>query len=252
MTLNYPIRYFAEIAFDGSAFFGWQRQKQFYSVQEAIETVLTKLYNQEVKIVGCGRTDTGVHAKQYFFHFDAPLERENLLFILQKMMPKEIAVLALYEVDAKANTRFDATARTYWYFLDENYDVFRRNYMWHYPLSELNMAAIQEACALFTQYENYTALCKINPELSNHNSKVYEAEWCYFKPEKRVIFKVSSNRFLHSQIRRMVGCLTDIGRGSLSVNDLENALAHEKEMKYNRTAPPQGLFLWKIQYPYIK
>lgn len=250
-TGEYPKRFFVEIAYDGTHYFGWQRQPDVLTVQQVIEETLSKLYAQEITIVGCGRTDTGVNAKQYFFHFDAPKERQNLAFILQKMFPSKIGVLGVHEVEPTAHARFDATERTYWYFLDENFDTFRRNQTWWYPLSTLNFDEIYKATKLFTQYKNYTALCRFNPELNNHDSYVTQAEWCYFKPEKRVIFKVKSNRYLRNQIRRMVGCLIDIGRGTLNVNELEQALKHGTEMKYNRAAPPQGLFLWQIKYPYI-
>jgi len=251
MENNYPKRLFLEISYDGTNYFGWQRQPDFISVQQAIEEVLSKLYAEPVYIVGCGRTDTGVHANQYFMHFDAPKERENLKFILQKMLPKDIGILNVHDVEPNAHARFDATERTYWYFLDQDYDVFRRNQAWWYPLNELNFEQIYKACELFTSYDNYIALCRFNPELSNHRSKVSEAEWCYFKSEKRVIFKVKSNRYLRNQIRRMVGCLVDIGRGKLSLEELEDALKNGTELKYNKAAPPQGLFLWQIKYPYI-
>lgn len=251
MENEYPIRFFVEIEYDGTNFYGWQRQKEFISIQQAIEEKLSQLYNQPITIVGCGRTDTGVHAKQYFFHYDAPLERENLLFILQKMFPKDIGVKRIIPLAKEAHTRFDATTRTYWYFLDEIQDAFRRHYTWHYPLSELNQDKIQDAVTLFTQYHDYIALCRFNPELKNHHSYVKIAEWCYFPAEKRVIFKVASNRFLRNQIRRMVGCLIDIGRGTITIDELREALANGTPMKYNRAAPPQGLFLWKIEYPYL-
>lgn len=251
MEQTFPQRFFIEICYEGTNYFGWQRQPEFISLQQIIEETLSKLYATPITIVGCGRTDTGVHAKHYFFHFDAPKERPNLKFILQKMFPKDIGVLNVYPVAENAHTRFDATERTYWYFLDEEYDVFRRNQSWNYPLSELNFDLIYKACELFTQYDNYIALCRFNPELKNHLSKVSQAEWCFFEAEKRVIFKVKSNRYLRNQIRRMVGCLVDIGRGAITVEELEESLKNGTELKYNRSAPPQGLFLWQIKYPYI-
>lgn len=251
MSSNYPQRLFLEISYEGSNYYGWQRQPDFISVQQAIEEVLSKLYDEAVYIVGCGRTDTGVHAKQYFLHYDAPKDRPNLAFILQKMLPKDIGILNIHQVEANAHTRFDAVERTYWYFLDESYEVFRRNQTWWYPLSDLDFNLIQEACKLFTKYDNYIALCRFNPELNNHLSKVVQAEWCYFKPEKRVIFKVKANRYLRNQIRRMVGSLVDVGRGKISLEELELALKDGTPLKYNKAAPPQGLFLWNIKYPYI-
>lgn len=251
MENTYPKRLFLEISYDGTNYFGWQRQPEFISIQQAIEEVLSKLYNQAIYIVGCGRTDTGVHANQYYLHFDAPAERNNLKFILQKMLPKDIGINHVHDVAENAHSRFDASERTYWYFLDQEYKVFRRNQSWWYPLNELDFTKIYQACELFTQYDNYIALCRFNPELKNHLSKVSVAEWCYFKHEKRVIFKVKSNRYLRNQIRRMVGCLVDIGRGKLHLDELESALRDGTELKYNKAAPPQGLFLWQIKYPYL-
>ncbi|MCB9256005.1 MAG: tRNA pseudouridine(38-40) synthase TruA [Chitinophagales bacterium] len=253
MENNYPQRIFLEISYDGSNYFGWQRQPEFISIQQAIEEVLSKLYDEAVYVVGCGRTDTGVHAKRYFLHYDAPKHRDNLEFILQKMLPADIGILAVHKVKEDAHARFDAQKRCYWYFINETFDPFQRNTSYWYPqLKELNFENIQKACSLFKSYNNYISLCRFNPELSNHLSYVNQADWCYFKEEKRVIFKVSSNRFLRNQIRRMVGCLIDIGRGKISLEELEEALKEGKELKYQRTAPPQALFLWNIEYPYLQ
>lgn len=244
-------RYFLELAFDGSAYFGWQIQANQISVQETISTILSKLYNEKIDIVGCGRTDTGVHAKQYFAHFDAPTERTNLFERIKLMFPKDIQLLKIHKVSNEAHARYDATNRSYSYFIHQRKNIFKRHYSLGIDIKNLNTNLIQQACELFKKEKNYFPLSKKNDLLDNYNSTVTKAEWLINKDEESIVFNVSANRFLHHQIRRMVGVLIHIGTNKINIEELENAMKNNTSLIYNNKVPANGLFLHSIQYPFI-
>lgn len=245
-------RFFIEIAYDGTNYFGWQIQAKQISVQEKIQAVLSKLYNEPIKIVGCGRTDTGVHAKQYFFHFDAPLEREKLKSSLKLMLPEDISLINVYKVAATAHARFDATERSYIYHLHHKKDIFKRHYSLSTDLKNLDLNKIKAACIVFQKEQNYLPLCKKNPSLEHHLSDVRAVNFSLNETKTEAIFEVRANRFLHNQIRRMLGALLNIGIGKITVAELESAMKNNGTLKFNDTVSPHGLFLQTIKYPFIK
>lgn len=249
--LVHKFRLFMELAYDGSAYCGWQRQLNVPTVQQTIEDLLSKIYNEKITVMGCGRTDSGVHASMYYAHINVPEIKEYLMKALEGQLPKDIVVRKIVEVSPDAHARFDATERSYTYKLHSVKDPFLRNWSLYTPLNKLDIALIRKACSIFEQYDNYLQLCKFNPELKEHTSKVKKAQWIELNDGKNVEFHVSANRFLHNQIRRMVGCLLDIGKGNISLDDLEQAMTNNIALKYNTKVGPQGLFLSDIKYPYI-
>lgn len=244
-------KYFLEIAFDGTQYHGWQIQSNKKTVQGTITSILSKLYNEEIKIVGCGRTDSGVHAKQYFFHFETNKERKKLFDSIKIMFPKDINLLKIHEVDSDCHTRYDATERSYTYYLHQKKNIFKQYYSLGENLKDLNIEEITKACKLFTQEDNYKQLSKNNPKLNSYTSKVINAEWQISKDKTEATFQVTSNRFLHNQIRRMVGVLLNIGIEKTSVSELEQAMKEDLILRLNDSVPPHALFLHSIKYPYI-
>lgn len=244
-------RYFLEIAFDGASYFGWQVQPNHISVQEKISNVLSSLYNQPIKIVGCGRTDTGVHAKQYFLHFDAPIERQNIFESIKLMLPEDIQLINVHEVEPEAHARFDATERSYTYHLHQKKNIFKRHYSLGVSLNKLDLAKINQACEVFLKQTNYACLCKKNLALKDYISKVQIAQWTMSDDKETASFSVTANRFLHNQIRRMVGALLLVGTGKITVSELESAMQNNISLKHNDTVKANALFLHSIKYPYI-
>lgn len=243
-------RYFLHIAYDGTDYCGWQRQASSPTVQQAIEDVVSKIFDRKVNVLGCGRTDSGVHASEYYAHFDAPIERNNLEKALRFTFPKNIALKRLISVAENSHARFDATERSYRYHIHAMPDPFLWRYSYERDFRTWNHDLIQEACEIFTTYDNYEQLCKNNPDIKVHNSKVFVADWKKIN-DNQITFDVSSNRYLHNQIRRMVGCLIDIGRERFSLDDLEKAMRDNHPLPYISTAAPEGLFLCDIKYPYL-
>jgi tRNA pseudouridine38-40 synthase len=242
---------FLKLAYDGSNYNGWQRQPNVPSVQETIEDVLSNIYKEKITVMGCGRTDTGVHASLYYAHVELPEYRDYLLKAMRHFLPNDILLYDVFLVDKKAHARYDARERTYEYKIHTTPNVFLRNYSLYQPTDNLDKASILKACSIFEKYDNYRPLCKENPDIKVHNSLVNKAEWIELNGGNNVIFRVSANRFLRNQIRRMVGTLIDIGLGKTSLEELENAMKNDVDLKYNTKAAPQGLFLTHVKYPFL-
>ncbi len=244
-------RYFLELAFDGTNYFGWQIQANQISVQEKVSDILSTLYNTEISIVGCGRTDSGVHAKQFFAHFDTAVIRTNLFERLRFMFPKDIELINVHKVASDNHARFDATQRSYTYNLHQRKNIFKRHYSLGVDLNKLNLEEINNACKVFLEQKDYSQLSKKRPGIDNYLSDVSHVEFILSKNKKTAVFKVSANRFLHNQIRRMLGVLLNIGLNKISVLDLKNAMTNNKPLHINDTVAPNGLFLHSIKYPFI-
>jgi tRNA pseudouridine38-40 synthase len=242
---------FLKLAFDGSAYCGWQRQLHVPTVQAVIEDVLSDIYKDKITVMGCGRTDTGVHASLYYAHVELPEYRDYLQKAMQHFLPEDILLHDVIKVDEDAHARYDATERSYQYRIHTIPNVFIRNHSLFHPLKKIDKKAIHQACRIFEKYDNYRPLCRENPEIKVHNSFVKKAEWIELNGGENVIFNVTANRFLRNQIRRMVGCLIDIGSGRFSVADLEHSMVNDVELPYSSKVDPQGLFLTDIKYPYL-
>ncbi|MGH1336335.1 MAG: tRNA pseudouridine(38-40) synthase TruA [Aureispira sp.] len=243
-------RYFFHVAYDGLQYHGWQRQTNLSSVQQVIEDTLAKVLRlPKVIILGCGRTDAGVHASQYFFHVDLPQPlRENLFFILNKNLPADIAVFDILPVDDNLHARYSAKARSYDYFINRNKDPFLRDQSALYLAEELDLAAMQRAVALLPQYNDYAAFCK-QPELHNTTfCYVERAELWQADQGQRLRFHITANRFLRGQIRILVRKLLDIGMGRYTIEAFEQALKTGQRPETIYPAHPQGLFLSKVVY----
>lgn len=242
-------RYYFEIAYNGSTYAGWQRQPKDKSVQEAIEVCLSKLNsNQALSIVGCGRTDTGVHAHHYIFHVDLPetFPTTDLVYKLNKMLPESIAIFDCYPVSTDQHARFSATARTYRYFIHQSKNPFKENLSWYYP-TPLNFEAMNEAGLLLLGTQDFTSFSKLHTDVHTNICSVTKAEWVQVN-EHEAYFEITANRFLRNMVRATVGTLIDVGRGALSITDIQRILAAKDRGAASLSVPAHGLFLWKIEY----
>lgn len=246
------MRYFIHLAYDGTRYRGWQRQKDQESVQEVIEQTLLRLLKKEVIVYGCGRTDAGVHASQYILHIN--LEEEaptNLKFLLNKNLPDVIAVYEVLAVKANQHARYDAIARTYDYFIHWKKDPMLYRYSSFYEQPNLDVPQMQQAVKLISQTKDFKPLCK-QPDLYNHT--LCEIKNCaLFVNEKqgRLRFSITSNRFLRGMVRYCVFFLLEVGRGRLSLEEFEQILNQETLVFKKRPALPNGLFLSQVDYPYL-
>jgi tRNA pseudouridine38-40 synthase len=243
-------RYFIELAYNGKNYFGWQRQPKQVSVQEEIERALSKLQsNQEVLITGCGRTDTGVHAAQYFFHVDiacSPVPLEDWAYKLNSILPSDIAIYGIKEVDAEVHARFSATKRTYRYFIHWKKDPFladRSLLLRHQP----NFKAMNEAAKHLIGKQDFTSLSKLHTDVKTNICDVSKAHWTQTS-ESTAYFEISADRFLRNMVRATVGTLLEVGHGKLTSDGLKKVLEAKDRGQAAVSVPAHGLFLWQVEY----
>ena len=246
------MRYFFHIAYYGAGFHGWQRQTDATSVQQTIEEALSRILKSTIQIVGCGRTDTGVHASQYFFHADIS-EKWNfdLLFRLNQVLPSGISLFEIIPVEEKNHTRYDAIRRTYNYFIHTRKDALLSGFSALYFYPDLDISGMKSAALLLTKYNDYAALCKSPKKHKSTICQVSSAELFTTAKGDRIQFQITSNRFLKGMIRIIIQKLLEVGRGKLSLQEFEQILINNLPVPNIKLAHPEGLYLSKISYPYL-
>lgn len=246
------MRYFLTLSYLGTRYAGWQLQPNAPSVQATLEKALGTLLREKTAVTGCGRTDTGVHARYYVAHFDAakPLP-PNMLNSLNSLLPHDVGIHHIREVAAEAHARFDAFERSYAYHLALRKDPFAIETAWHYPMHHLlDLDKMQEMAALLPQYEAFFPFCKSDSGLAHFNCQLKTAFWEPLPEAQRWVFHISANRFLRGMVRLIVGASIQVGRGQLSISEVKTALDEQKTLKKSLSVPPQGLFLTDVKYPF--
>ena len=242
------MRYFLEIAYDGTRFHGWQVQPNALSVQEVLDDCLSKVLRQPVSSTGSGRTDTGVHASQQFVHFDAEQELDpaQMVYRFNRLLPADIVAKNLYLVTDEAHARYDAFARTYHYHITLAKNPFKRYYA-TYLSRPVDVEKMNEAAAVMLRYEDFTTFSKVKGDTKHYNCAMYEAVWR--QEGEDLLFTIRANRFLRGMVRLVVGTLLDVGRGKLTVQDFEQIIASQDRSKASGAAPSEGLYLARVEYP---
>ena len=242
------MRYFVELRYDGAAYCGWQRQPDMPTVQQTIEAALTKLLRVETEIVGAGRTDTGVNASYYVAHFDSDVEFDvaQVLYKLNMMLPKDIAIFSLSTVAADAHARFDAVEREYTYFISSVKNPFRRHSAWLYYVP-LDIEKMNSAAAKLLTYSDFTSFAKLNSNNKTNICRIMEAHWSV-EPDGVLRFTIRADRFLRNMVRSIVGTLVDVGRGRYSVEEFCEIVEAKDLSRSSAGAPSQGLFLSDVVY----
>lgn len=246
------MRYFVHISYKGTRYFGWQNQPNKVSVQEVLETSISKIFKFPVIVYGCGRTDAGVHASQFFFHVDIEQEWDfDLLFRWNRILPDDIAIFDIIPVEGQPHARFDAVRRTYDYFIHTYKDPFLSESSALYSLPDLNLTAMKKAVTLLPKYNDYRAYCK-SPDKNEHTICNVSSALLFTNPNgNRIRFQISSNRFLGRMIRILTRKLLEIGSGTLTVDEFESHLISKQTPALILPAHPQGLYLSKVTYPFL-
>ncbi|MFM7667709.1 MAG: tRNA pseudouridine(38-40) synthase TruA [Bacteroidota bacterium] len=243
-------RYFFEISYNGTPYFGWQQQVGQVSVQEVIQKDLQKLFQkEEIEIVGCGRTDKGVHAKNYFFHcdFKQEINVENLVYKLNKMLPDSISVTSVFPVKSDLHARFSATKRTYRYFIHQQKDPFITDCSTYFP-NVIDFDAMNKACPYLLGKQDFSSFAKVHTDVKTHICSVSSAHW--FEQGNQLVFEISADRFLRNMVRAIVGTMLDIGTKKLTLENLPEIIAKQNRSAASKSVSPNGLFLWKVEYDF--
>lgn len=244
------MRYFIELQYKGTAYCGWQRQPDQPSVQQTLEGALTTLLREDIKVTGAGRTDSGVHALYYVCHFNCsePVADPDLIvFKINYMLPEDIGVLSLSQVDSEAHARFSAREREYRYYIEPRKNVFTRSGSWQY-LVPLDVARMNEAAATLLRYDDFTSFAKLNSDNKTNICRVLRAEWT-LDAHGVVCFTIRADRFLRNMVRAIVGTLVDVGRGRYTVEQFREIVESRDLSRSSSGAPAQGLFLADVTYP---
>ncbi|MDL2296829.1 tRNA pseudouridine(38-40) synthase TruA [Bacteroidales bacterium OttesenSCG-928-B11] len=245
------MRYFIKLAYNGTPFFGWQRQPEQITVQEIVERAFSLLLRDEVAITGCGRTDTGVHASEYFAHFDykqtlTEEEREKLVFKLNAFLPKEIVIYHIYMMQDDAHARFDAISRSYRYHVELAKNPFTFHFA-HRVYEKLSIEKMNEASEILLNTTDFTSFSKVHTQVNNFNCKVTHAQWILQNDQLQ--FEITADRFLRNMVRAIVGTTLDVGRGKMSLDQFREAIEKKNRSATGTSVPAHALFLENVRYP---
>ncbi|MDN3492817.1 tRNA pseudouridine(38-40) synthase TruA [Winogradskyella bathintestinalis] len=242
------MRFFIELSYNGKAYHGWQNQPNAISVQEVLEKALSTILRTNISIMGAGRTDTGVHASQMFAHFDFEGDFKNLdlVYRLNSILPKDIAVTSVFEVKPEIHARFYATSRTYHYKITTSKNVFDYDFAYQVQMP-LDIEAMNKACEILFQYKDFQCFSKSNTDVKTYNCEIMEANWLQQGDE--LLFTIKADRFLRNMVRAIVGTMVNIGLGKLKPEDLHYIITSKNRGKAGFSVPAHGLYLVGINYP---
>lgn len=243
-----PKRYFIQLSYLGSAYSGWQIQPNAPSIQATVNKALTVLCREPIYVIGCGRTDAGVHAAHYYAHFDCQgdINEAEVLFRANHILPFDIAIHQLFEVAETAHARFSAVRRTYKYFIHQDKNPFLYTRSTFYT-KKLDFEAMNAAARVLIQQADFTTFSKVNAQTKTSICDVQAAGWAL--ENGHWVFTITANRFLRNMVRSIVGTLFYVGTGKITCEEFENIFYSKDRMRGGTSAPGEGLYLWQIEYP---
>ena len=258
------MRYFLKLSYNGSRFHGWQCQPNAISVQGTLEEALSKVLRTPIQVTGAGRTDTGVHARIMYAHFNTEIpisDTDRFLSSLNSLSGKDIAIKSLIEVSQEAHARFDATERTYKYFVSFTKDPFLYPFCWK-ASSRLDVHLMNKAAQLLYSCRDFTSFAKLHSDSKTNICDVRKAIWTPIKEDTAandfigdlndgIVFTISADRFLRNMVRAVVGTLVEIGRHKMTIGDFKNIIEAKNRCLAGTSMPANALFLWDIKYPYL-
>ena len=245
------MRYFVKLAYNGAGYHGWQSQPNAVSVQECVEKAMSMALRKPVAVTGAGRTDAGVNAAVMFAHFDVgePIaDVPALVSKLNSILGKDIAVHDIISVHDDAHARFDATARTYKYFVHTRKSPFLYPFSWR-ALFPLDFDKMNEAALRLLDYTDFTSFSKLHTDVATNNCRITYARW--EQEGEQWVFTITADRFLRNMVRAIVGTLVDVGRGKISVEEFCEIIEKKDRCSAGTSMPGNALFLWKVEYPYL-
>jgi tRNA pseudouridine38-40 synthase len=246
------VRYFFHVGYKGTNYQGWQKLPQAKSIQQVFETALSQIFKTNIQIIGCGRTDTGVHASQSFFHTDIEANFDfDLKFRLNKNLPADLAVFDIIPVADNAHARFDAFERTYDYYFHSEKHPFLSPLSSLVNLTDIDISQVKVAAELITRYSDFRAFCRHPDKHRTTICQISSVEFIATESRDRARFTIKSNRYLSGMIRIIVERLIRVGKGEMTIIDFQKYLTEKIPPPSLALAPPQGLYLSKVMYPYL-
>lgn len=254
------MRYFIKLAYNGTNYHGWQCQPNATTVQETLAKALSTILNTDIELMGAGRTDTGVHAKEMYAHFDfeKKIDVANTVHKLNSFLAKDIVVYDIIAVHKEAHARFDATKRTYEYHINTFKDAFSQEQSWYYH-QKLDLNLMNQAAKILLKHTDFQCFSKVNTDVNTFDCEVFEAQWTRSTAKQdadkqendQLIFTISANRFLRNMVRAIVGTLVNVGLGKITLEEFNAIILSKDRDKAGFSVPANGLYLTKIDYDYI-
>jgi len=244
------MRYFIELSYRGTAYRGWQPQKNEKSVQQTLEVALSRRLQQPVWVVGSGRTDAGVHAHQQFAHFDlaTPIQfSDELIYSINCILPDDIAIRSIFPVRSTDHARFSAISRYYQYHITRNKDVFQTGLTYHFR-HQVDVMLMSDACAILLKYNNFKSFCKARADVNHFDCQLDFAYWERTQPDL-LTFHIKANRFLWGMVRTIVGTMLEIGQERMKLGRFEELIWARDRTLLGAPAPANGLYLVEVGYP---
>ncbi len=242
-------RYFIRLSYNGTNYHGWQLQNNAHSVQAELNDKLTALLGESINVVGCGRTDAGVHAREFYAHFEVDklgFSEKDLTYKLNRFLPEDIAIDKIFAVDKEMHARFSAVSRTYKYYIARRKSPFNSLFNYFFD-GQLDVEAMQLASTFLFQHEDFTSFSKLHTQTATNNCKIIVAKWELVDNE--LIFTITADRFLRNMVRAIVGTLLEIGKGKLKPQEMQKIIEAKDRSRAGFSVPAKGLFLEKIVYP---
>ncbi|ALM09220.1 pseudouridine synthase [Sediminicola sp. YIK13] len=242
------MRYFVAFSYFGKSYHGWQKQPNALTVQQVLEETFSTLLRQPVELMGAGRTDAGVHARQMYAHFevDEIVDKEELCYRMNSFLPDDIAISGIYEVPDNAHARFDAEERTYEYWIVQEKNPFHMDTA-HYIKFGLDLETMNEAASLLLKHTDFECFSKSNTDVKTFLCKLKKAEWTI--QGDVLVFTITADRFLRNMVRAIVGTLLEVGLGKCTLAGVEEIINSKDRSKAGVSVPAKGLYLTKVSYP---
>nr|WP_255670494.1 tRNA pseudouridine(38-40) synthase TruA [Mucilaginibacter sp. UR6-11] len=241
------------MAYDGTNYHGWQTQPNAVTVQEVLDKALSTVLRQPIETLGCGRTDTGVHAKEFFAHFDlvdssALTDQGTFLRSINSVLPHDIAIKNIIPVHAGAHARFDAVLRSYQYHIHFNKDPFKHGYSW--LLRDVpDLKLMNEAARIIMEHTDFSCFSKSNTQVKTNNCKISRAEWV--KEDDSIVFHISADRFLRNMVRAIVGTLIMVGKNEITPDAVRDIIESKNRSNAGASVPACGLYLTAVRYSFL-
>ena len=236
----------AVVEFDGSGYCGWQYQENDKTIQGEIERALQVVFKDRIGITGAGRTDAGVHARNQVFHADIPdYSLYKLKNSLNGLLNADIVIKQIERCSDNFHARFDAEKRRYRYYVSEIPTALARSFSWHIVFP-VNITLLQAGASLICAYNDFKSFCKSGSDVNNYHCQIFDSRW--IKQNGLMIYEICANRFLYGMVRAVVGTLIDLGRGKITLSEMNEIILSRDRTKVLNSAPAKGLVLEEIYY----